>query len=335
MPSVRARIQPKPPAKMLTVEGETSRLWGVVLAGGEGVRLRRLTRYLCGDERPKQYACLLGARSMLRQTVDRLTLGIPLERTVVVGRRSHQDYLGEEFLGIPRPPLLLQPEDRGTGMAVLLAAHWIAKRDPDAILGLFPTDHFVREEPAFMSHVMRVATFVDRHPERLVLVAATPTGPEPQYGWIETGGPVGWVAGEPVLQVRSFHEKPDRALARVFMQRGYVWNTLILLAAVATLLDTGRRLLPELSDRLAAIAGDLDEDDGEQALTQVYASVPAVNFSRAFLEPCPPCLTAAHLPAGVTWVDWGTPGRVVRSLRSAGITPQWLLGLDGGLAGLS
>jgi mannose-1-phosphate guanylyltransferase len=202
---------------------------------------------------------------------------------------SHREYLGEECLGgTPPPPVLLQPEDRGTATAVLLAAHWIAGRDPDAIVGLFPADHFVRGEPAFMSHVMRVATFVHRHPERLVLVAATPTEPEPQYGWIETGEPVGWVASEPVLQVRSFHEKPDPERARVFMKRGHVWNTMILVSAVATLVETGRRLLPDLSDRLAGLTETLNEDDGGQALADAYAAVPAVNFSRAFLEPCPP-----------------------------------------------
>jgi hypothetical protein len=66
MLSVRARIQPKPAAKMVRVESGPSRVWGVILAGGEGVRLRSLTRSLCGDERPKQYATLLGARSLLR-----------------------------------------------------------------------------------------------------------------------------------------------------------------------------------------------------------------------------------------------------------------------------
>jgi mannose-1-phosphate guanylyltransferase len=335
VPSVCGPIQPQPPSKQAAAEPDPSRVWGVILAGGEGVRLQPLTRYLYGDGRPKQYARLLGGRSMLRQTVDRLTLAIPVERTVVVGRLSHREYLGEECLGTPPPPVLLRPEDRGTATAVLLAAHWIAGRDPDAIVALFPADHFVGEEPAFMRHVMRVATFVHRHPERLVLVAATPTEPEPQYGWIETGEVVGWVAGEPVLQVRSFHEKPDRERARVFMKRGHVWNTLILVSAVATLVENGRRLLPHLSDRLAGLTETLDEDGRGQALAEAYAAVPAVNFSRAFLEPCPPALAAAPLPAGVTWVDWGTPSRVVRSLRTAGITPRWLLGIDQALAGLS
>jgi mannose-1-phosphate guanylyltransferase len=80
VPSVRARIEPKRPAKMAAAEPDTSQVWGVILAGGEGVRLQPLTRYLYGDERPKQYARLLGPRSMLRQTVDRLTLAIPVER---------------------------------------------------------------------------------------------------------------------------------------------------------------------------------------------------------------------------------------------------------------
>ncbi len=106
-----------------------SYLRAVVLAGGEGVRLRPLVRQICGDERPKQYVPLLESRSLLQQTIDRLAPSIPPERTVLVTMRSHAGYLARVLGDLHYPRVLAQPEDRGTAAAVLLAAHWILARD--------------------------------------------------------------------------------------------------------------------------------------------------------------------------------------------------------------
>jgi mannose-1-phosphate guanylyltransferase len=116
---------------------------------------------------------------------------IPPERTVVVTRAEHAPYVASELPDGPAPHVLLQPEERGTGAAVLFAAHRIREWDPSATLAFFPSDHFILEEEAFLAHVGKVAAFVTRHPERLVLLAARPTTPESEYGWVKPGTPVG------------------------------------------------------------------------------------------------------------------------------------------------
>ncbi|HWO05618.1 MAG TPA: sugar phosphate nucleotidyltransferase [Methylomirabilota bacterium] len=98
-------------------------LWAVVLAGGEGSRLRALTRYLYGDERPKQYAVLTGSKSLLRQTLERVARLVPPSRIVVVAQASHDRYLGAELAGFPQIHVLAQPSDRGTAAGVLMPAH--------------------------------------------------------------------------------------------------------------------------------------------------------------------------------------------------------------------
>lgn len=97
--------------------------WAVVLAGGEGMRLRPLVRQVLGDDRPKQYVRLLGSRTLLRKTLDRIALAIPRTRTLVVTVRRHAGYIAEEFAGAAQPTVLAQPLDRGTAAGVLYPAH--------------------------------------------------------------------------------------------------------------------------------------------------------------------------------------------------------------------
>jgi len=306
----------------------TRPLWGVILAGGEGVRLRQLTHYLCGEERPKQYVRVLGRRSLLRQTLDRMSLIIPADRTVVVVHRNHARFIAEELRGASTPRLLVQSDDRGTAGAVLLAAQWISWRSPEALIAILPSDHFVQGEIGFMDRVDEVAAFIDRqNAAQLVLLGAVPTEPDPQYGWIETGDPLGRIGIDPILRVRGFLEKPHEEIAQAAWVRGDLWNTAVLVTAVASLVQAGWTVLPAVSDRLATIEPFSDTEDEESAIAWAYATMPRADFSRAVLERIPSSLATVRLPQGVLWSDWGTPERVIRSLRTAGITPSWLRGL--------
>src|SRR5215468_10174592 len=102
-----------------------SHVWAIVLAGGEGVRLRPLVRHVCGDERPKQYVPLLDSRTLLRQTVDRAAQLVPAERIIVVTLQDHATYVANELRAGQTFRILVQPEGRGTAAGVLFPAHWI------------------------------------------------------------------------------------------------------------------------------------------------------------------------------------------------------------------
>src|SRR4029453_7832079 len=106
--------------------------WAVVLAGGEGMRLRSVTQAIVGDDRPKQYVPLVNGESLLPQTLTRAAGLSPRERTVVVSQQHHADWLAAELGAHPGLALLLQPENRDTAAGVLLPVYWIAARDPDA-----------------------------------------------------------------------------------------------------------------------------------------------------------------------------------------------------------
>jgi mannose-1-phosphate guanylyltransferase len=293
-----------------------------VLAGGHGVRLRALTRYLYGEDRPKQYAALVGSRSLLRQTLDRVALKIPPERTLVVTLREHADYLAAEFAVTSSPRLLVQPEDRGTAAAILLAAHRIHAAAPQARVATFPSDHFILEEAGFMDHVARVAAVLSREPRRIVVLGAQPTAPESDYGWIEPGAPLGETGACSLHRVRRFWEKPSVETARACLEAGFLWNTFVLVSKASALVHAGQQFLPYLHEQFARLPPLFATKREDRAIHEAYMAVPSANFSYSVLARCPHSLLVSKLPR-LTWCDLGTPDRVLRTLRAVGMSPPW------------
>lgn len=333
--AVRAIVGARPAsagAASVADPGDAGSLWGVVLAGGQGTRLRALVSHVHGEPRPKQYARLVGSRSLLRCTLDRVGMTIPERRTVIVALHGHSHYLAEESAVAPLPTVLTQPCDRGTAAGILLPAMWIHRRDPGATIAIFPSDHFVGAAGPFLDHVRDVAAFIEHHPERIVLVGAIPTEPETEYGWIDPGETIGRAGAVVVQAVRRFVEKPSLRTARECLASGAVWNTFVVVARAATLIDAGRQLLPELHNALAAAASLLGTGLERCALRRAYAAVPNRSFSSAILEQCAPALGVSTLH-GTTWCDWGSPRRVIRTLRRTRIEPEWLRALNTASAG--
>jgi mannose-1-phosphate guanylyltransferase len=312
----------KPLVSVEPVGPAPGQFWAIVLAGGEGMRLRPLTDRICADHRPKQYVPLFDGRSLLDQTLDRVGLVVPRARTAVVTVRSHSRYFFGPLTAAGSPHVLVQPDDRGTAAGVLFPAQWVAWQDPEATVAVFPSDHFILEEAAFMDHVARVAAWVGEHPDRLVLLGAQATGPEVEYGWIEPGRPLDAEGPVGIWEIRRFWEKPSADMARSCLEAGCLWNTFILVGKARTLVRAGQEALPEVADRLARIGRFRGTEHEGWAVQQAYALMPRANFSRSILEPAPPCLAVSQLP-GVTWSDLGSPRRVLQVIRSLGMTPSW------------
>jgi mannose-1-phosphate guanylyltransferase len=284
-------------------------LWGIVLAGGEGRRLEPFIRACLGYDRPKQYCALLDHRSMLSHTLRRAERLIPSERLLTVVTEPHLAYAQEELHDRPADTMIVQPQNRETGPGILLPLLHVHRRDPKAVVVLLPADHFIWEEARFMAAVARAAAFVGAHPHVPVLLGVEPRRPEVDYGWIEPGARLGQVRGVRVSRVRRFWEKPAAAQAEALYGQGCLWNILVLVGRADALVGLFERLTPALIQAFAPIRQALGSAREGAVVRDVYATLPASNFSQAILARCPERLGVLRV-GRVYWSDWGSAARI-------------------------
>ena len=312
--------------------GPTDHLWGIILAGGEGKRLQSFIRSRFGSDRPKQYCTLFGNRSMLGHTLARADRIIPPERLLTVVTHPHRQYAHEELYDRPPGTVIVQPSNRETGPGILLPLLHVYQRDPKAIVVLLPADHFIAEEERFMSYVEEAAALVATSPGCLVLLGVEPKRPEPEYGWIETGGISGHHDHMEVHRVRRFWEKPNRRTAKILYRRyDCLWNTMVVVGRAWWLLSLFKTLTPEISVLFDDLQPHLGSPREAEVVEKIYTRLQAVDFSRAILAQHPPRLTAVRVK-DVHWSDWGNPAQVELDLAHSDFWSKSASGLKVGLA---
>lgn len=278
-------------------------LWVIVLAGGDGTRLLGTT--IAGQrlDRPKQFCCFGGDRSLLQATLERASRMTDPSRVVPVVCNHHREWWEGEFTRVPADNVLVQPANRGNALAILHALMHVLQRDADPLVAVLPSDHAVDDEEALLSALQLAAATATGSPRNLVLLGVTPEHADADYGWIVPA------AGDPAtaLPVRLFVEKPPPEMAAELMRQGAVWNSFIVAGMGLGLLELYMLTLPELVG--SYIENMMKMGWHEGALIPLYRAVQARDFGRDVLEHAADRLSVVPVPS-CGWTDLGTPRRV-------------------------
>jgi mannose-1-phosphate guanylyltransferase len=292
----------------------TNQSWAIVLAAGDGTRLRELTTR-SGVATPKQFCSLRGGRSLLSDALARAARIAPRKRTLVVVAEEHRALWVPEVVGLPSENVVVQPRNKGTAAGVLLPALTVLERDPDARLAFLPSDHFVTMEYVVEATLRLALESLDETGGELTLLGVTPDAAETGYGWIVPAR-----SDRLLRPVERFVEKPDERVASELFASGALWNSFLFAVKGAVLVRLFEERLPELAESLTrAFAGGAG--DRAAQLEALYAALEPRDFSRHVLQGIERRLRLEIVPP-CGWTDLGTPARVEACLSALGKEPE-------------
>jgi mannose-1-phosphate guanylyltransferase len=313
-----------------------SRRWGVILAGGDGTRLKALSRLISGDNRPKQFCALFGGGSLLARTRGRIAPAISPGRMLFVVVRDHERFYLPELADVDASRIVVQPANRGTTAAIIYSLLRLTRLEGDPIVAFFPADHHYADETQFTRAVNAAFEMVHKHPELLVLLGAKAEDAQVEYGWIEPGQRLdaGRTGKLPIFSVNRFWEKPTAGLAQTLLGKGCLWNTFVIAGRALTFLEILQSRMPEVLKAFQPVANSRMTDEEAARATELYETLPAGDFSREVLTECAEKLAVLRMDdAG--WGDLGTPEGVFAAIQrsapsSRQVTPDtftaWLAG---------
>ncbi len=269
------------------------------MAGGGGTRLWPISR----KKHPKHILPLLGEDTLFRSTLARLDGLVSAERILVVTTADQAEQLKAQAPHLPARNLLLEPQPRGTASVIGLAAAVLAKRDPEAVMLVLPSDHYIRNRDLFHL-VMRVAVQVASK-GHLVTLGIKPTFPSTGYGYIQQGRALEEKFDYPVYRVLRFTEKPDEAKARQMLAGGdHSWNSGMFIWRADRILGEMSRLMPDLAAALEKIGAAWGTPEQEAVLGSEWLRIKPETIDYGVMERAE---DVAVLPAGgLEWSDVGS-----------------------------
>ena len=275
----------------------------VILAGGSGTRFWPRSR----RAHAKQVLALDGERSMIQQTVERLKPLAGLDKTWIITNEYLAHEIADQLPGLPAAQIVQEPVARNTAPACGLAAFLIERENPNAVLGVFPSDHVIADEPRFLKALQKGIAAAAAG-ENIVVLGIEPFRAETGYGYIETGD---LTKDDSALHVRRFIEKPNQNRADEFVAAGnYYWNSGMFLWSARTLANAVREHVPETAPLLEAIAAAWGTPAFDEVFRTAYPKCENISVDYAVLEPR--SAKGEHLsnlyciPAEFNWNDLGS-----------------------------
>ncbi len=302
----------------------------VILAGGRGTRFWPRSR----TRTPKQLLNIIGERTMLQQTVERLRPAFPMSRLWVVTNDEQVAAVRRQVPGLPASRILSEPIGRNTTAAIGLAAMHILQKSGDALMAVVPADHYIAQ-PARYRRVVRAALHVAARDENLVVLGIPPSRPDTGFGYLERAHASARVGGLPVYAVRRFTEKPAPALARRYVaSRRYYWNAGMFFWRASTFLRNLEKFLPATHRALMSLAKSVGTSRYRAALRRIYPRLENISVDYAVMEPATRQKGEPRvfvLPAKVGWSDigsWAAVYELLAQRTGENVSPGQIIALD-------
>lgn len=272
-------------------------IFAVIMAGGGGTRFWPLSR----KNKPKQILNISGNDVMINETIKRYEGIIPYENTYVVTLASQQKVLNEVLLTcIPRENILIEPVGRNTAPCILYAAMRIFGKYGDAVMCVFPSDHYVANVEEFRN-ILNKAIVLAQETNKLITIGIKPTFPSTGYGYINFDLQSNNNGAYDVLE---FIEKPDFERAKEYLKsKNYLWNSGIFVWKISVILESFKRFLPRLYERAEEILSVAGTDQEQKTVEKVYPRLQSISIDYGIMERSNEVLV---IPGDFGWSDIGS-----------------------------
>ncbi len=290
--------------------------YGVIMAGGSGTRLWPLSR----ANQPKQMLEVIGGKSLLQISFERLAGILPPERIYVCTGQQHAEAVLAALPALPPDNLLGEPVGRDTANAVGFAAAVLKRKDPDAVTAVVTADHVIKPVEQFQESLRTAFAVVREHPSALVTFGIVPTHGHTGLGYIHRGESLPMRTGaRGAYRVQAFREKPDKATADRYVECGrYYWNSGMFVWRCDTVLEELRQFLPEAYAGLTRIAEAWNSPDRRRILEETYPKLPKISIDFAMMEPASQGKGKAEVMTvemPVEWLDVGSWPALAETIR--------------------
>lgn len=278
--------------------------YAVIMAGGRGERFWPESR----TAKPKQFLTLVGDRSLIQQSYDRILPLIPAENIFIVLGKQHLALAKAQLPEIPPENFLVEPEGRNTAPCIGLAAIHIRRRDPEGVMLVSPSDHMIMGNTDYHQCLEKAFHWAVKE-NCLVTIGIKPSRPETGYGYIERED-TGLDTGPSVFSVRRFVEKPDSERAWEFVQAGcFYWNSGIFIWKAQVILERIKEHIPELAAGLDRIDPSIGNQQYDKMLGEVFPKLPSISVDYGIMEKSPGILM---VQGDFGWDDLGSWGALDR-----------------------
>jgi len=267
--------------------------YGIIMAGGSGTRFWPLSR----KKMPKQFLNLTGKDAMVNETIDRLSPVIRKEDIFVVTGKEHEELTFGITAGrLKRDHILAEPAARNTAACIGYAAMELIRKYGDGVMGIFASDHYIRDEAGFRAVLDRAMDEAEKT-DKLITIGIKPSFPSTGYGYIKKKS-----ADSP--EVEEFVEKPDQQTAEEYLKSGsYLWNSGMFVWKASVILEKFRELLPDIYAYLTEIGDSMGTDREQETIRAVYPKIPKISVDYGIMERAKDILV---LDGDFGWSDVGS-----------------------------